>query len=267
MRPETLPLVSDFKKEYKFLWLITANNNSSVSRTATQYNGSMLENVTKTVSIRDFMNKLQIDGMELYTAVVANPLFSGYVSQLAETVMLPDDEFDTEPIPQGPVDYDMPKRVKLENIIVTYLEDSLETVYNFHKAWFQAIRCGKGIGINSPSLFSASARYIPFEDTMLATEYLLFKNQISQQVNSVLSSDFANPGLPMGAKPTSLTTYPSLYPKKIHRTPANHAGDDIAKVEVTYSRIPVFEKKHTPLQIWDGTTWNNTTADLSYFTV
>lgn len=249
MRPETLPLVSDFKKEYKFLWYISINDANTTASYANGY--------TREFNIRDYMNTYKVDGMELFNAVVANPLFSGYVSQLAQTVNPPDDEFDTETVPQGPVDYQMPKRVKLEDINVTYLEDSLETVYNFHKAWYQAIRCGKGIGINSPSLFSASAKYIPFEDTMLASEYLLFKNQIAQQVNSVLSSDFANPGLPMGAKPSSITTYPRIWPKKIHRSAANHAGEDISTVEVTYSRIPVFEKKHTPLQIWDGQTWNN----------
>lgn len=258
MRPETLPLVSDFKKEYKFLWYISANDSPSIKGAVTRYNGSGLETFNTETSIRNIMNNLEIDGMELFMAVVANPLFSGYISQLAQTVNPPDDEFDTETIPQGPVDYQMPKRVKLEDINVTYLEDSLETVYNFHKAWFQAIRCGKGIGINSPSLFSVSAKYIPFEDTMLASEYLLFKNQIAQQVNSVLSSDFTNPGLPMGAKPSSITTYPRIWPKKIHRSAANHAGEDISTVEVTYSRIPVFEKQHTPLQIWNGQTWNNT---------
>lgn len=264
MRPETLPLISDFKKEYKFLWYISANDSPSVSKIVTRYAGSSLQTASISTSIHDYMNKFKVDGMELYQAVVANPLFSGYISQLAETVTLPDDEFDTEVIPQGPVDYDMPKRVKLENIIVTYLEDSLETVYNFHKAWFQAIRCGKGIGINSPSLFSATARYIPFEDTMTAEEYLLFKNQIAQKVNSFISSDFTNPGLPIGAKPTSLTTYPKLWPKKIHRTPAKHDGEDIATVEVTYSRIPVFQKKHSALQIWDGVTWNNSTPSFNF---
>ena len=252
MRPETLPLVSDFKKEYKFLWYISANNGPELSRTVngiTNYDS---------ISVTDLMSNMQIEGMELYDAVVRNPLFSGYVSQLADTVTLPDDEFETETISQGPVDYEMPKRVKLEQINVTYLEDSLETVYNFHKAWFQAIRCGKGIGINSPSLFSASARYIPFEDIMLASEYLLFKNQIAQQVNNIVSSDFANPGLPLGAKPSSIVTYPSIYPVKIHRSPAKHSGTETATVEVTYSRIPVFQKEHTPLQIWDGTKWNNT---------
>ena len=263
MRPETLPLVSDFKKEYKFLWLITSNSNT-VSANMYSFNG---ENIVSTfdTTIQRYMNSLNIDGMELYQAVVANPLFAGYVSQLAEKVTLPDDEFETETIPQGPVDYEMPKKVKLEDIHVTYLEDSLETVYNFHKAWFQAIHCGKGIGINSPSLFSATARYIPFEDTMLASEYLLFKNKIAQRVNSALSSNFASPSLPLGVKPSSLVTYPKLWPKKIHRSEANHAGEDIAKVEVTYSRIPVFEKKHTALQMLasDGT-WTNVAPEFKY---
>ena len=260
MRPETLPLVSDFKKEYKFLWLITIDSgviNPIRAAMSSEVSGGLSGgNIYE--NIDDFASKSSIDGIELFNAVVANPLFSGYISQLAQTVNPPDDEFDTETIPQGPVDYQMPKRVKLEDINVTYLEDSLETVYNFHKAWFQAIRCGKGIGINSPSLFSASAKYIPFEDTMLASEYLLFKNQIAQQVNSTLSSNFTNPGLPIGAKPSSITTYPRIWPKKIHRSSANHAGEDISTVEVTYSRIPIFEKQHTPLQIWDGQTWNNT---------
>lgn len=259
MRPETLPLISDFKKEYKFLWLITANSND-ISRTSNMYNGSSLEQVTTTTSIQNFMQQAEVDGMELYNAVVMNPVFAGYVSQLAETVNIPDDEFDTEPIPQGPVEYKMPSKVLLSDITVTYLEDSLETVYNFHKAWFQAIRCGKGVGINSPSIFSASARYIPFEDTMLATEYLLFKNELTQRVNSFLSSSFAMPSLPMGSKATSIVTYPKIYPYKIHRSPANHSSEQIAKVEVTYARIPYLEKKHTPLQILDSATnvWKNT---------
>ena len=266
MRPETLPLVSDFKKEYKFLWLVTANQGESVSRTAVMYNGSSMQEITKNISIRQFMKSKNIDGMELFEAVVMNPLFSGYISQLAQTVNVPDDEFELETIPQGPVEYKMPTKVKMEDINVTYLEDSFETVYNFHKAWFQAIRCGKGVGINSPLLFSATARYIPFEDTMLATEYVLFKNQIAQYVNSAISSNYAMPSLPTGAKATSIITYPRIYPTKIHRTPANHSGTDIATVEVTYARIPDFVKKHSALQMWNGASWTNTNNDLSYFT-
>lgn len=261
MRPETLPLVSDFKKEYKFLWYISANGVTVDGTVNALVNGQAAQ-LKASIDIRKQMKRLNVDGMQLYTAVVANPLFSGYISQLAEQVNIPDDEFDTETIPQGPVDYQMPKRVKLEDIIVTYLEDSLETVYNFHKAWFQAIRCSKGIGINSPSLFSASAKYIPFENTMLASEYILIKNRLSQMLNSAVTSNFAMPTLPIGVKATSMTTYPSIYPKKIHRTAANHSGTDIAKVEVTYARIANFEKKHSPLQTWNGltNTWENVSS-------
>jgi hypothetical protein len=200
--------------------------------------------------------------MELYQSVVCNSFFSGYVSQLAERVDLPDDEFEIENIPQGPVDFQMPKRVKIPDITVTYLEDSLETVYNFHKAWFQAIRCGQGVGINSPSLFSATAKYIPFEDTMLATEYIMVRNQAAQTVSGILSSMYAAPSLPIGAKATSIITYPKIYPKKIKRDPANHEGTNIAKVDVTYARIPTLEKKHSSLQMWDGTNWNNTASSV-----
>ena len=261
MRPETLPLVSDFKKEYKFLWLISSNSNEiDVNVVTNNMNIGIRRN------IQNYMEQLSIDGMELYQAVVANPLFSGYVSQLAEKVDLPDDEFETEEISQGPVNYTMPTKVKLSDINVTYLEDSLETVYNFHKAWFQAIKCGKGVGINSPYIFSASAKYIPFEDTMLAEEYLLFKNQISQKVNSFLSSNFASPSLPLGVKATSIVSYPRLYPKRIHRSAANHSGEDVAKVEVTYSRIPSFDKPHTPLQMFNSVNniWENTVVESNY---
>lgn len=266
MRPETLPLVSDFKKEYKFLWLIsvtdfassqTKNVNLSVGSTNMNFQtnlGTWMKDVAK------------IDGIEFFQKVVCNSAFSSYISQLAETVNIPDDEFEIETIQQGPVDYQMPKRVKMDDILVTYLDDSLESVYNFHKSWFQAIRCGKSIGINSPSLFSASAKYIPFEDTMLATEYALFKNKWVQYLTSAAASNKLMPSLPIGAKPTSIITYPKLFPKKIHRTPANHSGNDVARVDVTYSRIPTFEKKHTPLQMWDGTKWNNTNnSDIQFF--
>lgn len=236
MRPETLPLISDYKKEYKFLWLIEINETHD----------------------SQVMDRVGIDGMKFFNNVVSDIRYSSYISQLAETVNPPDDEFEIETIPQGPVDYQMPKKVKLDDISVTYLEDTLESVYNFHKAWYQAIRCGKTVGINSPYLFSASARYIPFDDTMLATEYIAFKNQFVQNFNSAVSSNRLMPSLPLGAKATSIITYPRIYPKKIHRSAANHGGESVATVDVTYARIPEFKKKNTALQMWDGYTWHNT---------
>lgn len=234
MRPETLPLISDFKKEYNFLWLITVD--------------PVYSNIQK-------MTEYDPESATLFNNVVLNKVFSNYVSQLAEKVTLPDDEFETEDIPQGPVIYKMPKRVQMQDIVVTYLEDSLDTVYHFHKAWFSAIRCGKSTGINSPCNFTATAKYIPFSSTLTATEYALYENRFSEVLTSAVSSSSLMPSLPLGLKPSSCTVYPKIYPYKISRTEANHSGDSLGRVTVTYARIPVFKKKHAPLQKLSSAGW------------
>lgn len=255
MRPATIPLITDLKKEWKFLWVLSTPTRGVVGTYQDYANWDLKDIADLTVDASD--------GSTLYRSTVCNPLFRGYVSQLAETVNLPDDEFENEEIPQGPVTYSMPKKVKLSDINVTYLDDSLESVYNFHKAWYQAIRCGRTVGINSPSLYCASARYIPFEDTLTALEYAAYKNEIMEYVNSAISTVNLAPNLPLYAKPTSITTYPKIYPIRIHRSAANHAGSDTSKVEVTYKRIPVFEKKHSALQTWDSNLniWKNSSSN------
>lgn len=239
MRPETLPLITDYKREWKFIWMLTLDETAGFLKAK--------KLVAKYQSLRVAFNSFQ--------AIVGNPIFSGYVCQLAETVNLPDDEFEIEQVSQGPVVYQMPKRVKLNDISVTYLDDSLESVYNFHKAWFNAIRCGKETGINSPSLFAATARYIPFEDTMTATEYVILRNDVSKKINEVATLGGLLPEIPLNAKPTSITTYPTIYPTKISRSAANHSGDGLAKVTVNYARIPWFEVSHSPLQKYNGKKW------------
>ena len=242
MRPETLPLVSDFKKEYTFLW--------SISMDPVYYNLQRMW---------DF----DAESTSLFQNVVLNPVFSNYVSQLAEKVTIPDDEFETEDVPQGPVSYKMPKRVQMHDIVVTYLEDSLDTVYHYHKAWYNAIRCGKYTGINSPCNFTATAKYIPFSMTLTATEYVAYENKLSEVITSASNSINIMPSLPLGLKPSSVTTYPKIYPYKISRSEANHSGDNLGRVTVTYARIPVFKKKHAPLQklsssgFWVDSTQNN----------
>lgn len=255
MRPETIPLITDFKKEYKFLWVLSTPTSGAGTTTIWNYNYEDRDT--------EYITSDNSDGSTLYRATVCNALYRGYVSQLAEIVNLPDDEFENEEVQQGPVTYSMPKKVKLPDINVTYLDDSLESVYNFHKAWFQAIRCGRTVGINSPSLYCATARYIPFEDTLTALEYATYKNEIMQYANSWVSS-YLSPNLPTYAKPTSITNFPKIYPTRIHRTAANHNGSEISKVEVTYKRIPVFKKKHSALQIWDSNlnVWKNTSSDV-----
>ena len=259
MLPETLP-GSDFKKEYKFLWYISSEG-FTLSRTGDD------------------------STLQLFEKTVANPIYSAYVSQLAESVEIPDDEFETETLSQGPVVYKYPKRVTMNDITVTYLEDSFETVYNFHKAWFQAIRCGNTTGIKAPTKLSATARYVPFENTMTAVEYIAFRNNAielkiaengrGRSANSnqnrfldnlKASAAMAQPLLESYNKPMGGTMYPKVYPYKIKRSAANKAGGELAKVTVTYCRLPYYEVNHSALQIYKTNGWENVeTKDMNSY--
>ena len=63
MRPETLPLVSDFKKEYKFLWLITIDSdvtNPIRAAMSSEVSGG-LSNGNIYENIDDFASKSSIE--------------------------------------------------------------------------------------------------------------------------------------------------------------------------------------------------------------
>ena len=250
MFPQTLPL-TDFKKEYKFLWFIDAPSSEDYYPEG----GSSVEENWALYHMQE--------------ATLGNIVYCGYVSQLAEQVNLPDDEFEIEQMKHGPVTYEIPKSVKLQNITVTYLEDSFNSVYNFHKTWFNMIRGGTGVYFNPPCELCARARYIEFEDTLTAEEYIAYKNVVVSTLerlpNAILPNalssklDSLKPEIPLGAKPTGITTYPRIYPTRISRTAANKGGTGLHKVTVTYSRIPEFKKNHSNLQMLDadGEHWHD----------
>ena len=254
MLPQTLPL-TEFKKDYKFLWSIDGNSdNKSVYGTSSD----------GTLDILSSMKTFTLD----------NHVYCGYISQLAEEVKLPDDEFDIEQMANGPVTYEIPKKVKLANIQVTYLEDSINSVYNFHKTWYNMIRGGDGVYFNPPTRLCATARYIEFEDTLTSAEYALYYGAWKDYLNNAATSGLSvkatqaltsfistiKPEIPNGAKPTGITTYPRIYPTRISRSSANKSGGNLHKVTVTYSRIPNFKRRHTNLQTLVGNEWKDYTG-------
>lgn len=247
MLPQTLPLISDFKKDYKFLWYLDGRE--------------IDENQRKQFSQRN----------RLIYSTIQDPVYRLYVSQLAESVTLPEDEFETDLIKTGPVDYEIPKKVKMNHIVVTYLEDSLNSVYNFHRTWFNAVRDGQGTTFNTPTSICSSARYIEFENTMTAFEYVTLHNagfdKLDDDGNHVMTNirqlvaglkDTLKPELQYGSHVTSETTYPRIYPIRIQRTQASKGGSGLHKVTVTYARIPMLYKKKTNLQVLDSQNqWTN----------
>ena len=271
MLPKTLPL-TELKRDYKFLWSIDGASGNAITGSKLTIDKSSLS------TLKDAGTSTSLELSLMKTFTLDNPVYCGYVSQFAEEVKLPDDEFEIEQMPNGPVTYEMPKKVKLANIQVTYLEDTINSVYNFHKTWFNMIRGGTGVYFNPPAKLCATARYIEFDDTLTSAEYALYHGAWRDYLNNAATSGLSasaiqsltsfissiKPEIPQGAKPTGMTMYPRIYPTRISRSSANKGGSGLHKVTVTYSRIPVFQKNHTNLQklAIDGITWNDYTGGI-----
>ena len=217
--PYTIPLKATFKKEYNFLWYLSPD-----------------------IQIKEqpFVDKTYVE----------------YISQLAQTVALPDDEFDTETLEYGPMTIKFPSKVVMNDIEVTYLEDSLDSVYNFHKSWFNLLKHYGGI--NSPYIYRVSGTYMGFDKTLTASEFMLFKNVAAQYLSSMISS-VISPGLVQSqlfkdldymTKVSTTNIYPRIYPIKISRSQANKQGDSFGTTSVTYARLPkVLKTKYNPKEL------------------
>lgn len=197
MKPYVLP-ITDFKKDYEFLWIITSDS-----------------------GILSFL---------LDTAAFL------YVSQLTEKIDLPDDEIETEDITIGNLVYPVPKKVTMNPITVTYLDDGLNTVYQFHKRWMNRIR-NNGMCLNPMASYCSSGTYITLDKTLTSAEYIaLFSKLKESAVTETLLEAYA--------KPTSMTIFPNLFPVKISRGTVNKSGTELARVTVTYKRLPNFTPRH-----------------------
>ena len=259
--PYTIPGRADFKKEYDFIWKLQLSEgfeNIGASEDYTAFkgfssryknaDGKWTSNIEEAVDITN--PDMRAGGIDLAKEKrrIFDSQFVNYVCQLCEKVDIPDDEFETEDIEYGPTTIKMPKRVILHDITVTYLEDSLNSVYNFHKSWFNAIRC-KG-GINSPYTFTAMATYMTYDRTLSQWLQGGFRNRIEKDVNGFLSAlSTSNMGASavtaafgiendLLQKITGSHRYPFIYPIKIDPSDADKSGTEISRTTVTYTRLP-----------------------------
>lgn len=216
MIPETLPLTS-LKKNYEFLWTLCI----------------------------DFSKPSQI----LFSnATGLNMAACIYVSQLAEKVQIPDDEVEYDTVNIANLEYKVPKRIKMNDVTVTYLDDSINSVYQFHKTWMMKLRQSDGLSLESMYSYPLKGLYVTLDKTLTSVEYLtLFKGigglTSSNSILNAISTKLKL--LDAYAKPTSITQYPKLFPVKISRDEADNSGDGLSKVTVTYSRLPNFKKRHS----------------------
>lgn len=219
------------KKEYKFIWYIGRDD------------------ITKN------LNSADLSGIGFEVRVkfntLMNHLFTSYISQLAEKVNPPDDKIDTEDYNIGMVKIPVPKSIEMPDIVVTYLDDSNDTVYNFHKSWQSFIRHGDSLSLESLYPYSINARYITYENTLTSAEHtamkkvLDFNDWIRQYTGDVETSNLSltTGNVDVFMKPHSIYNFPNIFPVSISRDEGDKGGTGLAKVTVTYKRLPKIRKR------------------------
>lgn len=132
-----------------------------------------------------------------------------YISSFARRITPPTDIINTEVLDLGGVQIDIPKSYSLQRFTVSYIDDELNSVYNFHLGWQNRVR--NGWSFQLLYLCSLSCAYGPGKLHPPATEI----------------------------EPTSVTTHPSIFPVEIKQSDFNREGNNLREVSVTYIRLPV----------------------------
>ncbi len=215
-QPTLLP-GTEFKKNYNFVWYIG-------------------------------FDKLLASGMPTkvfsqFRLLMNHPLTS-YISQLTEKVSLPDDTIDTDGYDIGPVDMPVPKKIPMPDIRVTYLEDTNDTVYNFHKSWMSFIRQGDTFCMEPLYPYTIIGRYMTYDNTLTAEEHstiLRAQSAIDSKISDSATFQLTHEG-DIFMKPKSIYNYPHLIPVGISRGEADKGGSATSRITVTYKRLPEITK-------------------------
>ena len=176
--------------------------------------------------------------------LLMNHPLTTYISQLAEKVSLPDDTIDTDGYNIGPVDVPVPKKIPMPDIRVTYLEDTNDTVYNFHKSWMSFIRHGDTFCMEPLYPYTIVGRYLTYDNTLSAEEHstiLKAQSAIDATITDSNLFKITHEG-DIFMKPKSIYNYPHLVPVGLSRGESDKGGSSNARVTVTYKRLPEITK-------------------------
>lgn len=193
---------TDLKKNYKFVWALDKEGKDLQGGFWGMVNAYVNESkkmieltaaVTKLVA--GFLKKNKDNGAAMFTAacdllaIVATQsgMLLDYVSQMTKSVTLPDDEIEMDEYEIGNIKYPVPKSKKISDIVVTYYDDSCDTVYNFHKSWLELAVPKSESGANLFSMrafglpsnsdnksvsFCHKATYATYENTLDTVDYV-----------------------------------------------------------------------------------------------
>lgn len=176
----------DIKRDYQFIWQLY-----DIRLTQSAWSNGVRDYFDEVMGDNDVYNEDRFD----------------YVSHLAQKVNLPTNNItELTEYNYGEIDTVIPYGRKYADIQVSYLDDSYDTVYNFHYRWLNACQRHK----YPLYLFTTRAQYISY----------------GVNDNNKFSTN-------------TVDSYPRIYPKSISRTDANKSGSGFAGVTVTYGQLIV----------------------------
>ena len=278
---------SDLKKNYKFVWaldkkgtdlqggfmgMVTAyvNQAKKVAELSAK-----IAKVFASMKAKDNGASLAVSTLDLLvTVALMNGTLLDYVSQLAKSVDLPSDELEMDEYEIGPIKYPVPKSKKLNDITVTYYDDTYDTVYNFHKSWIERIVPKTMTGANSFAMrafgfpennFCWRATYATYENTLNSADYGIAgwgnrimsatKGAVQNAVRSVVGgagmqalstaggviknlNPFGGVDVDPYLKYKFKQEFKQIFPVQVERSVSDVGGTELATVKVVYRRIP-----------------------------
>ncbi len=174
-----------------------------------------------------------------------------YVSQLAKKVDLPDMVAETEKRKISSVEFPFITAFPLETIRVEYLEDTLNTVYLYHKKWQDMAR----LGMNFLPILKCCQQGVYVPTAMMPTFIGGVTGNLSGNspvgeaiggaigsVNSELNSGKIDNLALASEIPVGIETFPQIFPIRISRTSPDKNSSILSTTTITYLRVPKINK-------------------------
>jgi len=283
-RPVTIPL-TNLKREWKFNWFLSSPTSDEIGDNRWEHLGKNVQKFATNISDtgKELKNTLSNawknrtgnlweDGKRTAAElkaiqILSDPVLNTYVSQLAKSVSLPDDEIEFDKVLIGNVEVPVAKSYKINPITVTYYDDNLDTVYNFHKNWINLARSKDKESETGPHGMTMNivngdvcltAKYVVYEDSLGMAEYALLLKWLNKGMSFLTSAtekvtaffnlpDLSDVGEVVDPflKWHSTQTFPYIFPQRVQRSGVDKSGEGLSKVTVTYERIPKFVQRPT----------------------
>jgi hypothetical protein len=165
-----------------------------------------------------------------------------YVSGLAEKVTIPSSKFTFTQTQFSTLQVPFPKGFELPSLQVQYLEDDLGLVSLFHRIWQSSIKGHfKTSTIKVGETVMDNGDGVVFEELGKVCAMALYSP--ARMTGGEPGEDGVGGVRLEVPLPTGLEVWPAIFPVEIASDPANRGGNNLAKVTVTYARIPVWSMR------------------------